>query len=165
MPKLPTIDEALVLVLERVQALPSEEVAVARAAGRCLAEDAAAVVDLPPFDSSAMDGYAVRAEDTPGALRVVAESAAGRPTETVLGPGEAIAISTGAVVPAGADAVIPVERTDAGRETATVERIERGANIRPRGGDTRAGEPLARAGQVLRPVHLGALASGGLTHV
>jgi molybdopterin molybdotransferase len=140
-------------------------VAVARAAGRCLAEDAAAVVDLPPFDSSAMDGYAVRAEDTPGALRVVAESAAGRPTETVLGPGEAIAISTGAVVPAGADAVIPVERTDAGRETATVERIERGANIRPRGGDTRAGEPLARAGQVLRPVHLGALASGGLTHV
>jgi molybdopterin molybdotransferase len=163
--RLPTIDEALALVLERVQPLAAEEVAVADAAGRCLAADAAALVDLPPFDSSAMDGYAVRAADTPGRLRVVAESAAGRPTDTVLGAGEAIAISTGAVVPAGADAVVPVEQTDGGRETVTVERIEPGANIRPRGGDVHAGEPVARAGRVLRPVQLGALASCGLTHV
>jgi molybdopterin molybdotransferase len=163
--RLPTIDEALALVLERVRPLPAEEVAVAQAAGRCLAEDARAVVDLPPFDSSAMDGYAVRAADTPGALRVVAESAAGRPAETVLGAGEAIAISTGAVVPAGADAVVPVEQTDGGRETVVVERIEPGANIRPRGGDTHAGDAVARAGQLLRPVHVGALASSGLSEV
>jgi molybdopterin molybdotransferase len=163
--RLPTIDEALALVLARVQPLPSEQVAVPYAAGRCLAEDAAALVDLPPFDSSAMDGYAVRAEDTPGRLRVVGESAAGHPTETVLGAGEAIAVSTGAVVPAGADAVIPVEQTDGGRETAAVERVPPGANIRPRGGDVRAGQAVARKGQVLRPVHLGALASCGLTHV
>jgi molybdopterin molybdotransferase len=163
--RLPTIDEALALVLGRVRPLPAEEVPVTRAAGRCLAEDAAAAVDLPPFDSSAMDGYAVRAADTPGALRVVAESAAGRPAERALSAGEAIAISTGAVVPAGADAVVPVEQTDGGRELVTVESVEAGANVRARGGDVRAGEPVARAGDVLRAVQVGALTSCGLTRV
>ena len=165
MSRLPTIDEALALVLGRVHPLSAEEVPVTAAAGRCLAEDAAAVVDLPPFDSSAMDGYAVRAADTPGSLRVVAESAAGRPAERALAAGEAIAISTGAVVPAGADAVVPVEQTDGGRDVVAVERVEAGANVRPRGGDVRAGEPVARAGQLLGAVQVGALTSCGLTRV
>ena len=79
MSDLPTIDEALALVLAHVRPLPLEDVPVASAAGRVLGEDARAVIDLPPFDSSAMDGYAVRAADTPGPLRVVGHSAAGRP--------------------------------------------------------------------------------------
>src|SRR5579862_8927196 len=96
---LPRIDEALALVLARVRPLPLEDVSVGSAAGRVLAEDARAVADLPPFDSSAMDGYAVRAADTPGTLRVVAHSAAGHPADRVLASSEAIGISTGAVVP------------------------------------------------------------------
>ena len=111
MSDLPGIDEALALVLARVQPLPLEDVPVGSAAGRVLGEDARAFTDLPPFDSSAMDGYAVRAADTPGSLRVVGHSAAGRPELAAVGPGEAVAISTGAVVPEGADAVVPVERT------------------------------------------------------
>ncbi len=111
MSSLLSIDEALALVLEWVQPLEGEDVLVARAAGRVVAEPALAVTDLPPFDSSAMDGYAVRAADTPGSLTVVGHSAAGEPESRELGAGEAIVISTGAVVPEGADAVVPVERT------------------------------------------------------
>ena len=106
---LPSIDEALALVLGRVRPLGDEEVAVAAADGRVLAAPALATVDLPPFPSSAMDGFAVRAADTPGTLAVVGSSAAGRPSGLALGAGEAIAISTGAVVPDGADAVVPIE--------------------------------------------------------
>src|SRR6476659_4723512 len=102
MPDLLTIDEALALILQHVRPLPDEEVAVADASGRVLAADALARVDLPPFPSSAMDGYAVRAVDTPGALVIAGQSAAGRPAEAPLTPGQAIAISTGAVVPVGA---------------------------------------------------------------
>ena len=104
--------------------------------------------DLPPFDSSAMDGYAVRAADTPGSLRVVGHSAAGRPEQRAVGPGEAVVISTGAVVPAGADAVVPVERTSGSVE---VERVGQGDNVRPRGGDARAGDVVVTAGSRLRP--------------
>src|SRR3954468_1058076 len=98
--------EAQRLVLERAKALEAERVPIERAAGRVLAEPAAALVDLPPFPSSAMDGYAVRAADTetpPVRLPVVAHIAAGSPAERSLGPGEAMAISTGGSVPDGAD--------------------------------------------------------------
>ena len=105
------IDEALALVLARVHPLALEDVPVKAAAGRVLGVAAHAATDLPPFDSSAMDGYAVRSADTPGHLNVVGHSAAGRPEQRAVGPGEAVVISTGAVVPAGADAVVPVERT------------------------------------------------------
>src|SRR5215813_6034740 len=98
MAELPEIDVALEWVLERVVRLPIEDVAVEASAGRVLGEDARAVTDLPPFDNSAMDGFAVRAEDTPGDLTVVGESAAGNPSDRGLGPGEAITISTGAVL-------------------------------------------------------------------
>src|SRR4051794_32377176 len=109
-----------------------------------------------------MDGYAVRAADTPGRLEVVGHSAAGRPEARELGTGEAIVISTGAVVPAGADAVVPVERTTGDVE---VEGVGVGDNVRPRGGDVRAGAVVATRGQVLRPAQLGALAAAGLASV
>ena len=94
-----SIEDALRLVLERVRPLPAEPVALEDAAGRVLAEPAAAVVDLPPFDSSAMDGFAVRAADTPAELPVVFRIAAGRPAHRPLEPGEAMAIATGGVMP------------------------------------------------------------------
>jgi molybdopterin molybdotransferase len=159
---LPAIDEALALVLARARPLAAEDVPVGRAAGRVVAEAAVAVTDLPPFDSSAMDGYAVRAEDTPGALTVVGHSAAGKPEARTLGAGEAIVISTGAVVPAGADAVVPVERTSGNVE---VEGVGPGDNVRPRGGDTRAGDVVVERGDVLRPAQLGALAAAGVATV
>jgi molybdopterin molybdotransferase len=162
MDSLPDIDTALALVLARVTPLESEEVPVGEAAGRVLAAPAAAVTDLPPFDSSAMDGYAVRAADTPGRLTVVGHSAAGRPEARALGVGEAIVISTGAVVPADADAVVPVERT---RGEVEVEAVVPGDNIRPRGGDVRAGEVVAAAGTRLGPPQLGALAAAGIARV
>ena len=162
MSSLLSIDEALALVLEWVQPLEGEDVPVARAAGRVVAEPALAVTDLPPFDSSAMDGYAVRAADTPGSLTVVGHSAAGKPESRELGPGEAIVISTGAVVPEGADAVVPVERTSGEVE---VEGVRPGENVRPRGGDARTGEVIVERGDVLRPAQLGALAAAGVVLV
>jgi len=159
---LPAIDEALALVLEWVQPLAAEDVPIARAAGRVVAELALAVTDLPPFDSSAMDGYAVRAADTPGHLTVVGHSAAGKPEARALGAGEAIVISTGAVVPDGADAVVPVERTSGDVE---VEGVRPGDNIRPRGGDARTGDVIVEHGDVLRPAQLGALAAAGVVTV
>ncbi|HEV7640504.1 MAG TPA: gephyrin-like molybdotransferase Glp [Gaiellaceae bacterium] len=162
MSSLPAIDDALALVLARARPLAAEDVPVARAAGRVVAEPAVAVTDLPPFDSSAMDGYAVRAADTPGALAVVGHSAAGKPEARTLGAGEAIVISTGAVVPAGADAVVPVERTSGDVE---VEGVRSGENVRPRGGDARAGDVVVERGEVLRPAQLGALAAAGVATV
>jgi molybdopterin molybdotransferase len=159
---LPRIDEALALVLARVRPLPLEDVSVGSAAGRVLGEDARAVTDLPPFDSSAMDGYAVRADDTPGRLRVVGHSAAGRPELGAVGPGEAVVISTGAVVPAGADAVVPVERTTG---DVVVEAVGSGDNVRPRGGDTRSGDVVVAAGTPLGPPQVSALAAAGVAVV
>ena len=109
MPPLLSIDEALARVLARVRPLESEPVPVAEAAGRVLAEDVVARIDLPPFPSSAMDGFAVRAEDVPGELPVVFRIAAGRPAERALEAGEAMEISTGGMVPVGADTVVPIE--------------------------------------------------------
>ena len=157
-----SIDEALARVLEHSHPLPGETAAVADAAGRVLAEDAAARVDLPPFPSSAMDGFAVRAVDTPGALRVVGQSAAGHPASVVLAHGQAVAISTGAVVPDGADAVVPVERTRGDGGAIDVERVEPGENVRPRGGDVAAGATVVPAGATCGPAQLGALAAAGL---
>lgn len=162
MSALPRIDEALELVLRRVERLPAEDVPIGDAAGRVLAGDVVARVDLPPFESSAMDGYAVRAADTPGHLTVVGHSAAGSPETRVLGSGEAIEISTGGVVPEGADAVVPVERTSG---DVDVERVAIGDNVRPRGGDVRAGTVVAPAGSVLRPAQLGAIAAVGVATV
>src|SRR3954463_6270274 len=112
---MPPVEEILSLadaqaaVLGRVRPLDRETLPLADAAGRYLAEPAKAVVDLPPFRSSAMDGYALRSADTPGRLPVVFRVAAGAPADRGLEPGEAMGIATGGVVPDGADAVVQHE--------------------------------------------------------
>jgi molybdopterin molybdotransferase len=164
--KLHSIEEAQALVLGRVAALPAEAVPLAEAAGRVLALDARAAVDLPPFASSAMDGFALRAADTPGTLPVVAQSAAGLPAGQSLGAGEAIGISTGGVVPEGADAVIPIEYVVEHDNSVEIGApVEEGANVRPRGGDIRAGEVVCPAGMRLGAAQLGALAAAGLAEL
>jgi molybdopterin molybdotransferase len=160
------MEEAQRLVLERVQRLPAERVTLEHAAGRVLAEPARAVVDLPPFPSSAMDGFAVRAADVPATLPVVAHVAAGRPAVRALEPGEAMAIATGGVVPDGADAVIPIEYVVEHDNDVQVDRsLEPGANVRPRGGDLRRGANVVPAGTRLGPAQLGALAAAGVAEV
>ena len=160
------MDEAQRLVLERVRPLPTERVPLELAAGRVLAEAARAAVDLPPFPSSAMDGFAVRAGDVPGTLPVAARIAAGRPAPRALAPGEAMAIATGGVVPEGADAVIPVEYVvEHDNEVEFPAAGVVGANVRPRGGDLRAGDEVVPAGTRLGPAQLGALAAAGVADV
>jgi molybdopterin molybdotransferase len=161
-----SIEEALERVLARVEPLPGESVTVSDAAGRVLAGAARAVVDLPPFASSAMDGFAVRAADTPGRLPIVARIAAGRPAARALEPGAAMAIATGGVVPAGADAVVPIEYVvEHGNEVEIPEEAPPAANVRPRGGDVRAGDIVVGAGARLGPAQLGALAAAGVGEV
>jgi molybdopterin molybdotransferase len=161
-----TLDEAIARVLEHAKPLTAEDVPVRDALGRVLAEDAAAVVDLPPFPSSAMDGFAVRAEDTPGTLRVVARIAAGRPADRALEPAQAMAIATGGVVPDGADAVIPIEYVvEHDNEVEIPEPARAGASVRPRGGDVAAGDVVVPRGTRLGSPQLGALAAAGVVEV
>ena len=139
---------------------------MAAAAGRVLAEDVAARVDLPSFASSAMDGFAVRAADVPGRLPIVFRIAAGLPADRPLAPGEAMEISTGGAVPDGADAVVPIEivvETD--NNVAIADPVAAGANVRPIGGDVRAGDALLEAGAVLGAAQVGALAAAGVAEV
>ena len=157
-----TLEEALALVRERARPLAPERVPLAAAAGRVLAEPAHAATDLPPFDSSAMDGYAVRSADTPGRLRVVGAAAAGRPAAAAVGAGDAVAIATGGVIPDGADAVVPIENTVGDGGVVEVGAAARGAHIRTRGRDVRAGDEVVPAGTRLAPRHVGALAAAGV---
>ena len=160
-----SIDDALALVLERVAPLEAEDVPVGLAAGRVLAAPASATIDLPPFDSSAMDGFAVRPEDTPGRLRVIGQSAAGRPFDGTLAAGEAVGISTGAVVPSGAGAIVPVEEARLDGDSVVVEKAAPAAHVRVRGGDAAAGSLVVPAGARLRPAQIGALAAAGVAVV
>ena len=158
-----TVEEALARVLGRVLPLPAESVPLDGAAARVLAEDARAVIDLPRFPSSAMDGFALRSADTPGTLPVVGRIAAGRPAERALAPGEAMAIATGGVVPDGADAVVPIERVDERDDAVVVpEHAPVGINVRPCGGDVEQGAVALSAGTVLSPARLAALAAAGI---
>jgi molybdopterin molybdotransferase len=166
MRELLSLEEAVRAVLERVRPLPAERVPLAAAPGRVLAEPARAAADLPPFPSSAMDGFALRAADVPGTLPVVAKIAAGRPAERPLAPGEAMAIATGGAVPAGADAVVPIELVATTDNTIEVpDDVEPGANVRPRGGDVRLGALVVAAGARLGPAQIGALAAAGIAEV
>jgi molybdopterin molybdotransferase len=161
-----TVAEALARILARAEPLPIEQVPLERAAGRILAEQVASPVDLPPFPSSSMDGYAVRAADLPGVLRVVGRVAAGRPETRALAAGEAIEISTGGVVPAGADTVVPVELlTVRASEVELQQSVAHGGNIREIGGDARRGSPVVGAGMQLTPARLAALAACGIASV
>ena len=166
MAELLSLEEALERILERVTPLGPEGVELAAASGRVLAEDARAAVDLPPFPSSAMDGFAVRSEDTPGRLPIVARIAAGVPAPRALEAGEAMAIATGGVVPAGADSVIPIEYVVESDNTVEVtDAVVHGDNVRPRGGDVGAGDVVVPRGARLGAAQIGALAASGLDRV
>jgi molybdopterin molybdotransferase len=161
-----SIDEALALVLARAEPLGAEQVDLGAAAGRVLAAAALAALDLPPFPSSAMDGFALRAADTPGTLAVVDRIAAGSPSTRALVEGEAMAISTGGLVPEGADAVVPIEHVEDGGTAVTVsEPAVRGAHVRPRGSDVPAGAVVVDAGARLGAAQVGALAAAGIASV
>lgn len=163
-----SVEEAQRLVLEHVTAIEAERVPIERAYGRVLAESAASAADLPPFASSAMDGFAVRAADlAPGAeLPVVDRIAAGSPSSRPLQAGEAMAISTGGAVPDGADAVIPLELvTESEDRIAVATTVGPGANVRPRGGDTAAGVAVLERGARLGAAQVGALAAAGVSEV
>jgi len=154
-------------ILDRVTATaPPEIVPLPRALGRVLAEDVRAVFDVPPTDNSAVDGYAVSAADIPAAgqasLEVIADLPAGRVFPGVLRAGQAIRIMTGAPMPAGADTVYPQEIVQRDGARLAIPSLGRGANVRYRGEDVRAGEVILPAGSVLRPQELGVAASLGL---
>ncbi|MDA0165031.1 molybdopterin molybdotransferase MoeA [Solirubrobacter ginsenosidimutans] len=159
--------EALALVLEGIEPLASEQVALPEAIGRVMAAEARAAIDLPPFDRTAMDGFAVRAQDTaPGAeLRVIGDLAAGGGTIT-LEPGTAARISTGAAIPPGADSILRVEDAEVrdGTVVAAVA-VRHGLHVRRRAEDVHAGDVLARPGDVLTVPRLSALASAGVATV
>jgi molybdopterin molybdotransferase len=166
MDELLALEAAQALVLERARPLAAERVALSEAIGRVLAEPAAAVVDLPPFPSSAMDGYAVRSADTPGRLPVVQRVAAGAPATRPLTQGEAMGIATGGMVPEGADAVVQHERVVANdNEIEIPEGVANGANVRPVGRDVAAGHAVVPAGARLGPAQIGALAAAGVAEV
>ncbi|WP_347353561.1 molybdopterin molybdotransferase MoeA [Intrasporangium sp.] len=164
-----TAAEHLEAILTAITPAPRERVALAEAVGLALAEDVTATADLPGFDNSAMDGYAVQAGSLAGAdaqpvrLRIVGEVAAGAFGRFEVGAGEAARIMTGAPVPAGADAVIPVEQTDAAAEGAVTCRapVDPGQFVRRRGEDVRAGTVVARAGQVVGPRTVALIAASG----
>lgn len=159
-------EEALALVLERIETLDVEDVPLAQSAGRVLAASALAGVDLPSFAASAMDGFALRSAETPGTLRVVGRIAAGRAPQRRIESGEAVAIATGGVVPDGADAVVPIEDVRAtDDEVVVAHAVKPGANVRSRGGDLVSGTAVIAAGVRIGPVHIGALAAAGVTTV
>src|SRR5689334_21294000 len=162
-----TFEQAQARVLARARPLAPERVPLGSAAGRVTAAPARAVVDLPPFASSAMDGYAVRSADLPGTLPVVARVAAGRPAGRALAPGEAMEISTGGVVPEGADAVVPIEYVvqHDNSKVEFPEAVVSGANVRPRGGDAAEGSAVVDSRVVLGPSQIGALAAAGVAEV
>jgi molybdopterin molybdotransferase len=161
-----SIARARELVLEHVRPLGHERIDVADALDRVLAEDVGAVTDVPPFACSAMDGYAIKDGAAGRTLSVVGESRAGAPGDRELEDGEAIRISTGAVVPAGATAVIRQEGIDPGERTITTrEPVAPGENVRRPGEDMRAGTKVLAAGATLRAGELGAVVAAGLGQV
>ncbi|MER6303257.1 gephyrin-like molybdotransferase Glp [Kitasatospora sp. NPDC001539] len=183
-PRFWTVDEHLADVLSAVGPLPAIELQLLDAQGCRLEEDVVADGDLPPFDNSSMDGYAVRTADTEGAtdtypsvLSVVGDIAAGAGELPKVGPGQAARIMTGAPVPPGAQAVVPVEWTDGGtgtgvaaaamtapvadEEVRVLRPVAEGAHIRRRGSDVAAGATVLEAGTRLGPTQIGLLAAIG----
>ena len=160
-------DQALQIVLENVAPLGVERIPIVESLGRVLAQDISSPRDIPGFDNSAMDGYAVRAADlakaseaSPVKLTVVETVGAGMMPTRRVSAGEAVRTMTGAPIAEGADAIIPVERTRGGGTVVEfLVPAEKGASIRPRGEDLRLGELVMSAGKTLKPADLGMLAS------
>ena len=160
-----SVDEHLAAVLDTVQPLPPFEQPIAEALDLVLCEDVVAPLDLPSFDNSAMDGYAVRAADlaaAPVTLPVTGEIAAGQPAMIAVAPGSAVRIMTGAPVPRGADAVVPVEWTDGGIAQVTINQQPAvGGSVRRVGEDLHAGDQVLTSGTMLGPRQIGLLAAIG----
>jgi molybdopterin molybdotransferase len=161
--------DAVDQILSAFAPLSPETIPLDRALGLITAESVVAPLDVPGFDNSAMDGFAVRAADidVPGAvLRLVDDLPAGSDPHIEIGPGTAATIMTGAPLPPGADAVVPWEDTERrGDEVVVLRETTRGKHVRPAGEDIRAGDIVVPAGTELRPVHLGVIASLGLAEV
>jgi molybdopterin molybdotransferase len=151
--------EAQSTILDAVTALEPRVFDSRAARGLVLAQDIVATEPVPPFSNTGMDGYAVRAADTPGTLRVVGDLPAGHAPTIAVGPGEAIRIMTGAPMPDGADAIVMVERTRVDGANVVVQVAKLGEHVRVAGGDVEAGELVFERGTRLTPAHLGVLAS------
>ena len=164
-----SVEKYLADILATIRPLPARELALADALGAVLAADVTAGHPLPPFDNSAMDGYAVLAADVaaatgeqPVVLPVRGEIAAGDTGRYSLVPGSVLKIMTGAAIPAGADAVVPVEFTDGGAAQVAIRQpVDPGNAVRLTGGDAQPGDVLLTAGTRLGAVHLGLLAAAG----
>ena len=155
-----SVDDARSRVLAAVRGLAAEGVDLGDALGRVLAEDVVADLVLPPFDSSAMDGFAIAAGQA-AELSVVGESQAGLPFDGALASGQAVRISTGAVVPRGGDAVVPIEQVRVEGDRIHVPGVDAGAHIRRAGEDVKPGDVVIRAGAELGPAEVGMLAALG----
>ncbi|WP_432821503.1 molybdopterin molybdotransferase MoeA [Trichloromonas sp.] len=163
-----SFEDARTLILAQVRPLAVERVDLLDAVGRAIAEPLDAGLDMPRFDNSAMDGYAVRAEDCqPGTvLPVIGYIPAGGRAEPALRPGCAVKIMTGAPLPPGADAVVPFEETDSGDAAVTIHgKVKAQDHIRFRGEDITAGQRVMEAGTTLRPAEISLLASFGCARV
>jgi len=164
-----SIDAHRADILDRIRPLPPTQLGITEAEGSVLAEDITASRPLPPFDNSAMDGYALIAADTAGAaqdapvtLRVTGEVAAGDTGAYAVTPGTCLRITTGAKLPAAADAIVPVEDTDGGIAQVAIRlAVEPGHAVRYSGGDAREGDVLLARGTRLGPMQIAVLASSG----
>lgn len=167
------IGEAQHKILEEIPVLGSERIHILEALGRVLAENVEAVRDVPLADNSAMDGYCCKASDVKGAssdrpvcLKIVGESPAGRPFSGQVGPGEAVQVMTGGLIPQGADTVIMVEYTDRkGDELICLKDPGEAAHIRRRGEDVKAGEIVLSKGDIIRAPEVGMLATLGHAYI
>jgi len=166
------VEDARERILAQVAPLQPLELPLQEAEGCVLAADLVAETDIPDFASSAMDGFAVRSGDVAGAsegspveLRIVGRALIGRRPEATVGGGEAVRIATGAPIPAGADAVVPIEDCEVvGDRVRVLRAVPEGKHIRPAGEDVRAGEVLLQAGRRLGAPELGLLATAGFSH-
>jgi len=176
-----SVEQARERILSQLNPVTTESIKLDECGNRVLGRDVIASTDLPLFDNSSMDGFAVRAADvadatnaSPRSLHVVADIPAGTPSKIILAPDQAARIMTGAPMPAGADAVIPVEDTDFDNRHAgssppesvqIFKHAKMGGNVRPRGTDIRAGEVILEKGHRLKPQDLGMLAMLGVSNV
>ncbi len=164
---LTSLEDAQKIVFEAAQPLGIEKVGLIEALGRVLAEDIIAPRDNPPWDNSAMDGFAVRWEDIkqehaiskPVELKIIEEVPAGKVATKSVGRGQAIRIMTGAPLPRGADSVVKVEETESTPDIVRIfKTVERGGNVRPQGEDVKKGECIIAKGTQIRPAEAGMLA-------
>ena len=172
-----TVEEALEKILGEVDALEAESVPILDTLGQVLAEDIRSDINVPPLDNSAMDGYAVRSEDTRNAdektlkyLKIIDTVMAGSISKKEVTPGTAIRIMTGAPIPAGADGVVQFEHTDEAKnadktKVGVMEEIKPSQNVRKAGEDIKRGATILRKGTVIRPPEIGLIASLGHNRV